>query len=437
MRLGKIQLIMVIAILMILMLAFTSAVYSDSQNGWKGYGLFNINNSKITIMSEDASIELTNDKLNFNGEYVIRNTTNNAIKVYLGMPANGIEKISMMEKGYYIKWKKRSLESLQYEFKIENQLPQEEYWYVFSLSLNPTETRVINVSMDAAQQFNTQGIYSVSYFGDRRLGFSNKAEKSSLYMKVNGFEPYNILSVKGLDPDEIGKNGEIFIETDEKSMETITLQHKDILSQAIDKLMRSPMYKAREIALTFLDKDYDKVSSLCDEYLKNPTDNQISKEQIYFIKAESLRRLYKPERYLEIVETMDYSKLYPVELKNKVYLDRVNLYRAQQNKEKIDSLSKELYQQTDDSSEFIAAWLEDNGYFNLSDTDKAKLINDKLEEVEASGQPIDILKKWYYSIVSIPYTPVIIFAAGLLIGLLIRKGTTRKKRKRSMYIYRM
>lgn len=437
MRLSKMKFILVIVILSAFTLTFTSAVYSDSQNGWKGYGLFNINNSKITILSEDVSINLQSDKLQFSGEYVIRNTTNNEIKVSLGMPSNGIERISMMENGYYIKWKKRSIESLQNEFKIENQLPQENFWYVFNLELNPAETRLISVKLDAIQQSDAEGIYTAGYFSDRKQGFSNKVEKSSLYLKVNGFEPYNIISVKGLEPYELGRKGEIYIETDEKSLEAIEIKHKATVTQALDKLMGSPMHKTREIALAFLDKNYDRASNLCDEYIKNPNDEQVSTEQVSFIKAESLRRLQKYERYLELVETMDYSKLYPAELKNKIYMDRLDVYRIQQNQEKIDNLSKLMDQQTDDSSVFLTAWLRGSGFFELLEQDKAQIIKDRENDNQPANKTLAMLEKWYFDVITIPYTPAVIFLAGILTGLLIRRGTSRKKKRKSMYIYRM
>lgn len=437
MRLSKMKLTMVLVFLLIFTCTFTSAVYSDSPNGWKGYGLFNISNPKVTIMKEDVNIELTKDKLHLNAEYVIRNTTNIEAKVTLGVPANGIERLSLMEKGYFIKWKKRSLESLQYEFDIDNQLPQENYWYVFNVTLNPAEARVLSISMDAAQQYDSKGVYTVGYFADRKLGYSNKAEKSTIYIKVKDFEPYNILSVKGLDPNDMGKRGEISLEGNESSIEAISIQHKAVFDQAIDRLMRSPMYKSREIALAFQDKNYDKASSLCDEYLKNPNDEQISKEQISLIKAESLRRLYKYERYLEIVEHMDYTKLYPAELKNKVYLDRVNVYHALGNSDKTISLSKELAQQTDEGTEYLMAWLEGNGYFNISEEDKANLEKENKDKEQASGQPGAIVLHWYRVIIGFPYTPYIMFTAGLLTGLLIRSGNAKRKKRKSMYVYRM
>jgi hypothetical protein len=48
-----------------------------------------------------------------------------------------------------------------------------------------------------------------------------------------------------------------------------------------------------------------------------------------------------------------------------------------------------------------------------------------------------MLQKWYFDVISIPYTPIIIFALGLVTGLLITRGRARRRKKKSMYIYRM
>lgn len=436
MQLSKFKFLFAIAFIGVFSLIFTSAVYSDSQNGWKGYGLYNLSNSKIEVLQEDSSIEIENNKLQYNGEFVIKNTTNAETRVTLGVSASGVEKISMQDKGSYVKWKKRSIESLQNEYKLENQLPQENYWYVFNITLNPAETRIINVNINAVQLLDEQGTYTISYFGDRKMGFPNNAEKSSLYIEMNGFESYNILSLKGLNPTDISKKGEILVQTDESNMEAITIKYKNVEQQAVDKLLKSPMQKVREIALTYSDKNYEKVTALCDAYMKNPSDKDISSEQIQFIKAESLRKLNKLDKYLELAETIDYSRLYPAELRNKIYLDRLDIYIEQQSQDKIDNLSKELYLLSEESTEFLTAWMEDHGYFDISEPVSEDL-NENKAEVQSSGQTAEIIKKWYGQIISMPYTPLAIFLFGLVLGLLLRKPPRSRRRRSSRYIYRM
>ncbi|MGB7605010.1 MAG: hypothetical protein WBL93_06005 [Lutisporaceae bacterium] len=436
MRLSNIKFPIVLIFVLVLVLTFTLSVYSDSNDGWKGYGLYNINDSKIEILQENISVELQNDKLKLAGEFVIRNMTNSKIRVILGMPISGIENMSMMENGYNIKWRKRSLEGLQNEFKVQDKLPQEDYWYVFYLDLNPEETRIVNLKLDAAQQLNEEGAYAVSYFGDRKLGFSNQVEKSTLYIKIANFEPYNILSLKGIDPSNIGKNGEILIETDEENMEEIGIRHEDLTAKAIDKLSKSSKSRPREIASAFIKKNYDRAVYLCDEYIKNPNDEKITNEQILFVKAESLRRQHQYENYLQLVETMDYSKLYPVELKNKIYLDRADVYLEEKEQDKFAGLLKEIYLLTDESSELLTAWMEDNGYKVPSDVDNEKPTEDNKDNTQISEKPTTLVVKYYNKIMDFPYTPVIIFLVGVLCGLFLRKATTRKKRKSSMYLYR-
>lgn len=436
MRLSNIKFSTVLIFTLILTLTFTSAVYSDSKNGWKGYGLYNINNSEIEILQESISVELQNDKLKLDGEYVIRNLTNSEIRVSLGMPMNGIGNISMMENGYNIKWRKRSLEGLQYEFKAADKLPQEAYWYVFNLDLNPQETRIISLKLDAAQQLDEEGVYSFRYFGDRKLGFSNQVEKSALYMKIENFEPYNILSLKGIDTSIIGKNGELLIETNEENIEEIEIRHKDLTAQAIDKLSKSSKSMPREIALAFTKKNYDRAIYLCDEYIKNPNDAKVTNEQILFIKAESLRRQQQYEKYLQLIEAMDYSKLYPVELKNKIYMDRVLVYLQEKEQAKLEGLLNEINQLTDESSGFMTAWLESNGYITPSNADDEKPLEDNKDKTQISEKPSNIVIKYYNMIMDFPYTPVIIFLVGVLCGLFLRKKTTRRRRKNSLYLYR-
>ncbi len=435
MRLSNIKFTLVLSIVLVLVLIFTSTVYSDSNDGWKGHGLYNVNDSKIEILQEDVKVELQGSKLKLDGEFIIRNMTKDKARVVLGMPINGIESISMMENGYNIKWRKRSLEGLQNEFKVTDKLPKEDFWYVFYLDLNAEETRIVNLKLDAAQQLDEEGTYSVSYFGDRETDFSNQVEKSSLYIKINDFEPYNILSVKGIDPSNIGKNGEILIETDQENIEEVGIRYKDLTAQAINKLSKSSKSRPREIASAFIKKNYDRAVYLCDEYIKNPSDEKIANEQILFVKAESLRKQQKYEEYLQIIEAMDYSELYPLELKNKIYLDSIEVYSEEKDQAKLEGLLKEIYQMTDESTELLTVWMENNGYSIPSAVDNKKPIEDNKDKTQNSEQPTSLVVKYYDKIMDFPYTPAIIFLVGVLCGLFLRRTTTRKRRKNSRYLY--
>ncbi|HYE12577.1 MAG TPA: hypothetical protein VEF53_20615 [Patescibacteria group bacterium] len=437
MQLSKIKITFIFVLVLALSMTFTSAEYSDSKDGWKGYGLYNINASKFTIISEDVNVKLVNDRLIYNGEFLIKNQSNSVVKAVLGIPVQGIDKITLMEKNSVIKWKKRSFGSMQNEFAMENRVPKEEFWYVYSISLNPGETKLLNLSLEAVQLQEEQGSYTFTYYNDRKLGFSNQVEKTSLYIDISDFQPYNILSVQGIDPALLGAKGDIVLKTATDSTNTVSIKYMDVTKAALKKLQTSALYKPREIALTFSEKNYSKTSSLCDEYLKNPIDAGVSQEEIMFIKAESMRRLQNYDKYLAIVDTLDYSKLYPLELKNKILMDRMTIYIEQHNNSKLLNLYDELEQGTSESTQILKAWIENSSIYGASLLNKDNLTEVIQQEENAEEEKISELEQWYNQAMEFKYTPLIIFVAGLLLGLFLRMFRFKKKRKKSMYIYRM
>lgn len=429
--------IRILILVLVLSVSFASVVYSDTTDGWKGYGLYNINDSKITVLNEDVNVDMIKDRLTYNGEFLIRNYSNGVVKATLGIPVQGIDKITLLEKSTAIKWKKRSFISMQNEFDMENRVPKEEFWYVFNLTLNPGETKLLNMSIEAVQQKEEKYSYTFSYYNDRKLGFSNQTEKTSLYIGISDFQPYNILSVQGFDPGLMGVKGDIFVKTSEENTDTVAIKYMDVTKALLDKLQASAMYKPREIALTFLGKNYNKTSSLCDEYLKNPIDSEISHEEILFVKAESLRRLQNYDKYLSIIETMDTGKLYPKELRNKILLDRMTIYIERQSNDKLIGLYNELEQDASESTQILRAWIKNSSIYGASQLNKEVLI----KQVEEKENKIEQNNLWlmqaYERAMSFKYTPLIIFSAGLLLGLTIRMFHFKKKRKKSNYIYRM
>jgi hypothetical protein len=434
MQLNKIKIIIILVL--VLSVAFASVVYSDTVDGWKGYGLYNINDSKITMINEDINVELLNDRLTYTGEFLIRNYSSAVVKATVGMPVQGIDKITLLEKNTAIKWKKRSFISMQNEFGVENRIPKEEFWYVFNITLNPGETKLLNMSLEAAQLKEEDG-YTFTYYNDRKLGFSNYVEKTSLYIRMANFQPYNVLSVQGFDPTLMGVKGDVILKTTEDDTSIVSIKYMDITKALTDKFLGSALYKPKEIAQVFLGKNYTKASTLCDEYLKNPIDSAITVEEILFIKAESMRRLQNYDKYLSIVENMDYSKLYPLELRNKILMDRMTVYMEQKNNDKLLSLYNELEQDTSESTQILKAWIRNSSIYGTSLLSKDNLIEEIEKEENGTLQKSTEFEQWYEKSMEYKYTPVIIFAAGLLLGLILRMFRSKKRRKKSNYIYRM
>lgn len=435
MQLSKTKLI--IATVLALVLILGTVAYADPEDGWKGYGLNIISGSKISIISEDVSIELQKDRLAYDGEFLIRNYSNSAVRAVLGIPVQGIDAVSITEKNSSIKWKKRSLTSLHNEFNVENLIPQEDYWYVFNLNLIPGETKLLNIELEAAQLQEESGSYSFTYFNDRKPEFSNQVEKSSLYIRFSAFEPYNIIALQGVDPDRIGVKGDILLRTQAEDADAVAIKYMDVTQAVMNRLLSSAMHKPREIALAFTGKNYSKASTLCDEYMNSLSDSQISQEEIQFVKAESLRRLRNYDKYLSIVEAMDYSKLYPSELKSKIYMDRMSIYIEQQNQEKLAGLYKELEQDTSESTQLLKTWIGSSGIFDTVQVNRDNIFQQIQQSEQKPEQYSSKFGYWYSAAINYRYTPIILFSSGLLLGLLLKKLSFKRKRKKSMYIYRM
>ena len=434
MQLNKSKLI----VTLIFVLVLTSMVYAEPTEEWKGYGLYTIGSSKISIVSEDVSVELLKDRLNYSGEFVIRNTANEAIKATIGIPVQGIEKITLYERNTSIKYKIRTLGSLQNEFGLQGELPKEGSWYVFSITLNPNESKLYKLSFEAARAADEQNAYSFTYFNDRNLGFSNQVEKSSLYIDIFGFQPYNILSLEGMDAAQLGIKGAAFVKKNAGSASTIYLKYADIDKSATEKLLVSAMYKPKEIANAFIGANYNKVPALCDDYLKNPLDSQISQEQIQYVKAESYRKLQYSDRYLSLVEAMDYSKLYPAALKYKVIYDRMVIYHEQGHQDKLAKLYQELERDDSPNAKILLRWVNNSGLFASVPESEISVFNPLLTEPEKPAADADSkLQSLYKQAMAFKYTPVILFAMGLVLGLVLKKFRIKRRRKKSMYLYRM
>lgn len=435
MQLNKIKILVIFVL--VLSVSFASVVYSDTADGWKGYGLYNINDSKITMLNEDVNIELQNGRLAYTGEFLIKNFSSTVVKATVGMPVQGIDKITLLEKNTVMKWKKRSFISMQNEFGVENRIPKEEFWYVFNITLNPGETKLLNMDLEAVQLKEEDGSYTFTYYNDRKLGFSNQMEKTSLYIRMANFQPYNVLAVQGFDPGLMGVKGDVILKTTEDDTNIVAIKYMDTTKALTDKFQGSALYKPKEIAQVFLSKNYNKASTLCDEYLKNPIDSSITQEEILFIKAESMRRLQNYDKYLSIVENMDYSKLYPIELRNKIQMDRMTVYMEQKNNDKLLSLYNELEQDTSEGAQILKTWIKNSSIYGTSLLSKDNLIEEiKKEENSTMGNSTKF-EQLYEKSMDYKYTPIIIFAVGLLLGLILRMFKSKKRRKKSNYIYRM
>ncbi len=420
----------------ILILMLSTVVFADTAESWKGYGLYNIGGTGISIVSEDVSISADMDKLSYNSEITIRNTGTANAKAVIGMPVQGIEKITLNERNTNYKYKKRTYGSLQNEFNIQGRLPQEESWYVYTINLTGGETKLLHLNFDTFSQSDEQNANSFIYFNDRNLGFSNQADKSSLYIDISNFKPYNLLELEGLNAGQFGIKGDALIKKNASDVSTVYLKYTDIDKAALSKLQASAMYKPKDIASNFLAANYSKTITLCDEYTQNPLDSQVSTEQIQYIKAESERKLQYTDKYLAAVESMDYSKLYPAELKYKILFDRINIYMEKKDQQKLAAVNKMLEEDSAPNAKYLLDWINNSTLYYPIDSKTESVFNQIQGDTGEKAVKLSKVEQVFKEAMEYKYTPFILFATGLLLGLILKNGRVKKKRKKSMYLFR-
>jgi hypothetical protein len=63
----------------------TSLIYADRvDTGWKGYGLYNLNKSEVSILNEQDTVTINGGNASAVYEYTIKNNSTNDITVNFG-----------------------------------------------------------------------------------------------------------------------------------------------------------------------------------------------------------------------------------------------------------------------------------------------------------------------------------------------------------------
>ena len=206
----------------------------------------------------------------------------------------------------------------------------------------------------------------------------------------------------------------------------------------MDKLSAS-VYKApKAIAKAFNDKQYEEALSLCNEYLEAPADKDLSPEQVHLVRAECIRLLGNNHEYISASEQLDITKLYPSRIRYKVLTDRILAYASIGNDEGIHMILKELIPEIQNSYPYLYNWMNKKGY-KLKDPEEETVDivthADNLPNVD-SNKGFDILGtslEVFTAVRESRWTYVIL---GFLLGFLIGRLTKKRKKNKSVYLFR-
>lgn len=417
----------------------TSVTYASSYDtGWNGFGLYNLNKSEVTISNESDTVTVNGGNVSAIYEYTIKCNSEKSITVNFGYPDNGIYKFSVHDGSKYLNYKTRNTDYLKLNYGADNLQTPEGRWYLINMAFSPGQTRTIKVAIEAEIEKEGNDTYALNFFKDRNFTYAIQSEKAWLTLKFADFKPYNIFELKGFKQEEISTDGTVTFSYGSDYDSGISLGYQPVDKMAFDKLSASKFKLPKAIAKAFKEKKYEEALTLCNEYLSTPSDSSLNIEQVEYVKAECMRLLGNNSEYLSVVEQLDITKLYPNRIRYKLLTDRIVAYDSTGNEEGMDMILKELIPEIQQSYPYLNYWLNQKGY-------KLKEIEEKPTEIEThnsnlgntvSNKGFDILGasiNFFTTIKESRWTYVFL---GFFLGLIFGRLTKRKKRNKSVYLFR-
>lgn len=416
-----------------------SLVYGDRvDTGWKGYGLFNLSKSGVSILNEADTVTISGGNVAAVYEYTIKNNSDKSFTVNFGYPDNGITKFSVHDGSKYLSYKTRDTAYLKNNYGVEGLQTPEGRWYLFNMAFTPGQTRTIKVSIEAEMKKAENDTYKLSFFKDRSYTYAISSEKTVLNIKLSDFKPYSIFELEGIKQEDITNEGSVALSYSGSYGTGLSMNYQPVDRMAIERLNASEYKKPKAIVKAFNAKDYKEALKLCDEYISSPSDSRLNLEQVKYVKAECNRLLNNNQEYISAVEQLDITKLYPGRIRYKVLLDRISVYDAMSNDAAIDGILKELIPETQQSYPYLGYWLNKNGYTlteaEPEETDITAYTGNAVKSNAGKGfdflgaalKLLTVLKesRWTYVVL------------GLLVGFIIGRISKKGKRRKSIYLFR-
>ena len=416
-----------------------AAVYADSiDTGWKGYGLYNLNQSEVSISNESDNVIIDGGNVTAVYEYTIKCNSDKNITVNFGYPDNGIYKFNIHDGSKNLNYKSRNTAYLNSNYGTKNLQTPDGRWYLFNMTFTPGQTRTIKVTIEAEIKKEKNDTYDLSFFKDRNYSYAIPSEKTWLTLKFADFKPYYIFELEGIKQEEISSDGTVTLSYTSDYGSGASLGYQPVDKMALDKLSSSAYKKAKAIVKAFNANNYQEALTLCSEYISAPSISSLDPEQVKYVKAECLRLLGNTEEYLSTVEQLDITRLYPSRIRYKVLTDRIVAYNSIGNDEGMDMILKELIPEIQQSYPYLHYWLNQKGY-KLRETvqESADIATHSDNTVNVSASKgFDILGALIAFLTVIRESRWTYVILGFLAGFIIGRLTKRRKKNKSVYLFR-
>jgi len=423
--------ILSIFMIIIMISIFTTTLADEEEIIWNGYDVEILNTYDIQLIGQNLTIEINEDKLVYNGEYVIKNFTQNTLEAILGLPSNNLENMQITEKSNIVKHYSRNKSYITDRFPSDT-LPDVSRWYTASLWFKAGETKIINVRYETKLKNNNKGVYSIRYHRNKDLIYS---DASAVVLSLYDFYPYNVLNTIGVEEEKtvLSGNKRLTMEMS-KGRDMLGLEYELVDKLSIDRFDFSSDKKLKNIAASFRKKDYEAVNTLCDEYLKNPTDPTFNSNQINYIKAETYRKQADYSKYIEYVKDLNLDALYPSRLKYKILYDLAQIIQQDTIDIKLLDVMRDIQTQAKDSNEYIGKWMEMTGknYIEAVETIEQQKPQQNIEKENFIDKTIALFKleNLLEKIKGVKYFSVILIAVSIIVSFIAGYISGRRKMKR-------
>ncbi len=422
-----------------LLLAIISAVVVFADNtdaGWKGYGLYNFNRAGIVIDYESVNVIINGDNASAVYEYTIKCNSDKNTVVNFGYPDNGITKFTVNDGNKFINYKTRNKLYLKNNYKAENIQVSEDLWFLFNMTFSPGQTQKIKVTIESRIKKDNNDTYPLSFFNDRNYPYVVSGDNISLAIVLDNFRPYNVIELIGLNQEDISDKGEIRISYDNGYGRGISIRYQPVDKMVLDKLNTSPYKKPKAIARAFSEGNYNEALKLCNEYISAPADSSLNIEQLEYIKAECLRLLNNIGDYLNIVDNLDTTMLYPSRIRYKILIDKMEIYNAAGDNDSINKILKQLIPEIRQSYPYLNSWMKNNGYEIRETEQEPQAAAHRTDNPVKSPKGFDVLGALISFITTARESRWLYVIVGFLIGFIAGRKVKRKKKERSVYLFR-
>lgn len=340
----KLRSIFLLTLLWILCLSTVAA--DETKIAWEGYGLYNLNKADTSFIGETTKINIDENEINVNSEYIIKNNQAENTQLVVGLPFENFDEISLYDKGNLIKTNTIMRTTISKSYGEQAEIPQLKKWKNATILLEPNETRTIVIKYNKAIAVDKGTPTHLKYFYDREGNTNCAVDFADITIQTEDTSIYDYFHAYGATQSYISGQNKYNWQITKSNTEGIGLSYYKIWEGLLYQYQNEADKDLRNIATYLVNKEYSKVIEL-GETLINKPELEAHKNIICIFMQEAYASIGDFVNYEKTYQTIDYSKIPYIELSNKLIFDRVNTLTLMN---KAEDIKKEINAYTNNTT---------------------------------------------------------------------------------------